>query len=175
MGYRYLEVPVLAKTEMFKACTDGTENRMFQVEDDIVLFPEVTNYIRSMGEKRIGCNKVYYVAKCFRNETTTDSERFREFLQIGVEILGENSLDCRKEVRRDAITLFKALLPQNFWSLNDNVERGLNLYDESGKTFEISSVSNRKQLLGGGPYSGGAGWALGLERLLMARANGGAK
>ena len=33
------------------------------------------------------------------------------------------------------------------------------------KAFEIMSDKNI-QLLGGGPYNGGAGWAIGLERMM---------
>ena len=167
-GYRYIEVPTLVPTKAYAACVEGTENRMFNLDDGISLIPEVTNYIRGAGSQRLGTNKIYYVAKCFRDESTTDSERFREFTQVGVEILGANALDCRKDCRRDAITLFKKLLPQDKWTLEDGVERGLNLYDESNKAFEISYAETRKQLLGGGPYEGGAGWALGLERLMKA-------
>lgn len=109
-----------------------------------------------------------YVARCFRDETTTDSERLREFTQVGVEYLGENALDCRKVVRADALRLMRGLLPSDAWKLDDGVPRGLNLYDSSGKTFEVTSTRTRKQILGGGPYEGGAGWALGLERLMVA-------
>lgn len=167
-GYQPIEVPSVVKLEMFRTCTEGTENRMFELGDGEALLPEATNYVRAAGAKALGAAKVYYVAKCFRNETTTDSERLREFTQIGVEILGENSLDCRKQVRADAIKVFKNLFGDEGWELRDEVARGLNLYDASGKTFEIHSPRTRKQLLGGGPYEGGAGWALGLERLMKA-------
>lgn len=152
---------------MFQAATEGTENRMFTL-DRLALLPEVTNYIRSLGAKRLGTNKVFYVARCFRDETTTDAERLREFTQIGVELLSPNSLDARKRARRDAIQLFKELLPSGAWQLVDGPERGLNLYTDASKTFEVNSTRSRKQLLGGGPYDGGAGWALGLERLMLA-------
>lgn len=121
-----------------------------------------------MGVARLGSDKVFYVARCFRDETTTDAERLREFTQIGVELLGDNALDCRKVVRRDALRLMKLLLPDAAWTLADGVERGLNLYDDSGRAFEVTATASRKQLLGGGPYDGGAGWALGLERLALA-------
>jgi histidyl-tRNA synthetase len=143
---------------------------MFTLEEGgLVLVPEVTNYVRAVGAPRLGTNKVFYVARCFRDETTTDATRLREFTQIGVEILGDNALDCRKTVRWDAIRLFTNLLPSG-WKLVDGVERGLKLYDDSGKTFEIIDEPGgvRRQLLGGGPYVGGAGWALGLERLMAA-------
>ena len=165
-GYRYVEVPSLCDSNMFASALEGTENRMFSLEDGLTLIPEVTNYIRAVGPERLGANRVYYVARCFRDETTTDSERLREFTQIGVELLGDNPLDCRKVVRKDALRLFKKLLGDTGWQLDDAVQRGLNLYNFTDKTFEITSESTRKQLLGGGPYEGGAGWALGLERFI---------
>ena len=151
---------------MFAACTAGTENRMLALEDELVLLPEVTNYVRAMGAARLGSSKIWYLARCFRDETTTDATRLREFTQIGVELLGDNALDARKVVRQDAIELFSSLLLDGSWRLVDGVARGLNLYDGSGKTFEIEAISGGRQILGGGPYDGGAGWALGLERLM---------
>jgi len=166
-GYRFVEIPSVAREDLFRSCTEGTENRTFKLGDGLILTPEVTRYIQEAGIDRLGADRVYYITRCFRDETTTDAERLREFTQIGVEFLGPNSLDCRKVVRRDAIRLFKELLPAGGWQLEDGVRRGLNLYDTSGKTFEIFAESNRKQLLGGGPYEGGSGWALGLERLML--------
>jgi len=169
-------------SSLFRSCLEGTDNRMFTLgrKDDLALVPEVTNYIRAMGPQRLGTPKVYYVARCFRAETTTDRTRLREFTQVGVEFLGSNPLDCCKVVRKDARRLFEKILPpfeteryggqqEWSWALSDGVERGINLYDQSGKTFEITSLdtTQRRQLLGGGPYEGGAGWALGLERLMV--------
>lgn len=154
--------------QLIESAIVGTENRIFALENNVVLIPEVTNYIRAIGPQGAGSNKVYYVARCFRDETAPDKESLREFTQIGVEFLGDNALDCRKIVRRDAIKIFKDILYPEDWTLVDGVERGLNLYDSSGKTFEITSSLTKKQLLGGGPYDGGAGWALGLERLMIA-------
>lgn len=161
-------MPSLVPTSMFAACTAGTENKMFDLSEATSLIPEATNYVRALGAQRLGTSQVFYVTRCFRDETTTDSERLREFTQVGVEVLGPNALDCRKIVRRDAVRLMKDLLPADAWQLDDDVPRGLNLYDTSGKTFEVTSTRTRKQILGGGPYEGGAGWALGLERLMVA-------
>ena len=155
----------MVKTDLFESCTQGTENRLFRLNEGLSLIPEVTNYVRALGARTIGCDRVYYVTRCFRDETTTDAERLREFTQIGVEFLGENAADCRKVVRRDAIRLLRELLGDDGWALEDGVERGLNLYADTAGTFEVRATDNRKQLLGGGTYAGGAGWALGLERL----------
>lgn len=174
---------------LFRDATEGTENRMFTIGSSECLAPEVTNYIRALGSQRLGSSKVCYVARCFRDETTTDATRFREFTQIGVEYLGPNPLDCRKVVRKDAVALLQKLMPpvttdryggqaESPWVLVDGAERGLNLYSDASKTFEVymadrdgpSGAVNGRQLLGGGPYEGGAGWALGLERLMASMA-----
>tara|TARA_Y100000310_G_scaffold31417_1_gene29796 strand:+ start:4415 stop:4963 length:549 start_codon:yes stop_codon:yes gene_type:complete len=170
-GYRPVEIPTLMPEGMFRSATEGTENRMFTLGSNLCLAPEVTNYIRALGAQRLGATKVFYVAKCFRDETTTDATRLREFTQVGVEMLGANALDCRKVVRKDALRLFSKLMPEGTWDVLDGVERGLNLYDDSGKTFEVEATKGKRQLLGGGPYDGGAGWALGLERVEQARAS----
>ena len=51
----------------------------------------------------------------------------------------------------------------------DGVERGLSYYEE-GLGFEIEApwLGAQKQVLGGGRFPSGAGFALGLERLCLA-------
>ena len=167
-GYREIEIPSLVSASMFRSCIEGSENRMLALDEKLALIPEVTNYIRALGMQRMGARKIFYVARCFRDESACDAERLRELTQVGVELLGDNVLDCRKDVRRDALRLFTRLVPTDRWTLEDGVKRGLQLYSDAGKTFEITSRKTRKQLLGGGPYQGGAGWALGVERLMLA-------
>lgn len=162
-GYYFLEVPTIIDKNTIQKCLENTNNRAFEV-GDYALLPEATQYVRSLGKNRIGKNKIYYIARCFRNERSTCANRLREFTQIGVEYLGDNNLDCCQEVRRDALWLFKNIKGQTGWKLIDNAERGLNIYVDD-KAFEISSDTGI-QLLGGGPYDGGAGWAIGLERFI---------
>ena len=167
-GYYYLEVPSLIPKQTVERCLANTNNNAFEVdsgsEAELVLIPEVTQYVISQGINRLGKPKVYYIARCFRRELSTSANRLREFTQIGVEYLGDNALDCCRDVRRDALWLFKQLKGEKGWTLTDDAERGLNLYLGT-KAFEIASDSG-VQLLGGGPYQGGAGWAIGLERFM---------
>lgn len=162
-GYQYLEIPTLISKNIVTKCLENTNNRAFELGESTVLLPEATQYTLSLGE-RLGASKIYYVARCFRNELSTNANRLREFTQIGVEWLGSNELDCCRDVRKDAIWLFKQLKGETGWKLVDGAERGLNIY-VGNKAFEISSDFGI-QLLGGGPYKGGAGWAIGLERFL---------
>jgi histidyl-tRNA synthetase len=156
-------VPTILPKETIEKCLENTNNRAFQLEDNLVLMPEATQYVSGI-KKKLGCDKVYYVARCFRDEKSTDANRFREFTQIGVEFFGDNELDCCRDVRRDAIWLFKQLKQDTGWKLIDEAQRGLNIYI-GNKAFEIMSDKGI-QLLGGGPYAGGAGWAIGLERMM---------
>jgi histidyl-tRNA synthetase len=149
---------------LVERCLANTNNRAFELGDSVLL-PEVTQYVVGLGQG-VGARKIYYTARCFRNEMSTSANRLREFTQIGVELLGENELDCCRDVRRDALWIFKTLLGNDGWKLEDGAERGLNIY-VGDKAFEIRSDSG-VQLLGGGPYDGGAGWAIGLERLMNA-------
>ena len=163
-GYFFIEVPSLITKATVAKCLENTNNNAFEL-DDMVLIPEVTQYIRKLGKNYIGKSKIYYIARCFRKELSTNANRLREFTQIGVEYLGDNALDCCRDARKDALWLFKQLKGNEGWKLIDGAERGLNLYSNTDKTFEIASDSG-VQLLGGGPYEGGAGWAIGLERFL---------
>lgn len=162
-GYYFLEIPTIIGKETVEKCLANTNNRAFEL-DDYVLLPEATQYVRNLGLNAIGKNKIYYIARCFRNELSTNANRLREFTQIGVEYLGDNALDCCRDVRKDALWLFKQLKGTTGWKLVDDAERGLNIYI-GDKAFEINSDSG-VQLLGGGPYEGGAGWAIGLERFM---------
>ena len=54
------------------------------------------------------------------------------------------------------------------FQINNNVTRGLDYYKD-GKGFEIicEELGTAKQLVGGGEYEGGQGFAIGIDRLLM--------
>ena len=39
---------------MPQSCTEGTDNRMFDLPGGVSLMPEVTNYIRALGRQLLG-------------------------------------------------------------------------------------------------------------------------
>ena len=51
--------------------------------------------------------------------------------------------------------------------VSDGVERGLNYYVEDGFEIEIPSLGAQKQILGGGAYKEGIGFAIGFDRLML--------
>ena len=54
------------------------------------------------------------------------------------------------------------------YSFNDSVKRGLSYYVEDGFEAECAVLGAQKQIAGGGKYCEGVGWAIGIDRLLLA-------
>lgn len=53
--------------------------------------------------------------------------------------------------------------------IKSNVQRGLSYYVGDGFEAEASWLGAQKQVAGGGSYTEGVGWAIGLDRLDLAR------
>jgi len=139
---------------------------------DVCLIPEVTGLIQEMWRnewsKTAKTRKIFYVNRCYRYERP-QAGRYREFTQFGVELLGE-AQDGRDEVIQLLRTCLGAF-PQLEFELKDGVKRGLSYYTEDGFEVECSSLGAQKQICGGGRYAEGIGWAIGVDRLLLALSN----
>jgi histidyl-tRNA synthetase len=109
--------------------------------------------------------KVFYIQRCYRYERP-QAGRYREFTQAGVEILGgqnKGDRDLALESLRASLEPFQ--VP---YVLNDAVKRGLSYYVEDGFEAEVSYLGAQKQIAGGGRYKEGIGWAIGVDRLMLA-------
>ena len=53
--------------------------------------------------------------------------------------------------------------------LDGRVERGLSYYTEDGFEARRELLGAQQQVAGGGRYAEGIGWAIGLDRLLLAQ------
>jgi histidyl-tRNA synthetase len=109
--------------------------------------------------------RLFYVARCYRYERPQRG-RYREFTQIGVELLGGRAPDDRREVE----DLLKSVLGSIgvAYRFDPNVKRGLGYYVEDGFEALCPQLGAQKQIAGGGRYREGVGWAIGLDRLLLA-------
>lgn len=147
-------------------------NQMYSFKDkgerDICLIPECTAIIQKMwnDEWRNQVKhplRIFYVQRCYRYEKP-QAGRYREFTQAGVEILGSKA---QKEEAVDSLrsTLDLFNLPYSF---SDTVKRGLSYYVEDGFEAEVSYLGAQKQIAGGGRYKEGIGWAIGVDRLMLA-------
>jgi histidyl-tRNA synthetase len=109
--------------------------------------------------------RLFYVSRCYRYERP-QLGRYREFTQFGIEILGPAAL-CRRD---EAIALLRTCLTESGveYELKDSVSRGLGYYLEDGFEVESASLGAQRQIGGGGRYKEGVGWALGIDRVLLA-------
>ena len=168
-SFQEIQIPIIQYQEIFKNKV-GIENNnlMYNFNDrgnrKICLAPEYTAIIQKLAkttfknEKDI---KVFYVAECFRGEKP-QAGRYRQFTQLGVEIINPTEIDMLPLLASDLITTVTKEFDINF-----NVTRGLDYYKE-GKGFEIvcEQLGSSKQICGGGEYEGGIGFAIGIDRLL---------
>ena len=168
-SFQEIQIPIIQYQETFKNKV-GIENSnlMFNFNDrgnrEICLAPEYTAIIQKLAkttfknEKDI---KVFYVAECFRGEKP-QAGRYRQFTQLGVEIINPTEIGMLPLLASDLITTVTKEFDINF-----DVTRGLDYYKE-GRGFEVvcEQLGSSKQICGGGEYEGGIGFAIGIDRLL---------
>ena len=168
-GFQEIQIPIIQYQETFKNKV-GTENNnlMFNFSDrgnrEICLSPEYTAVIQNLSKTYFKDKrnvKVFYVAECFRGEKP-QAGRYRQFTQLGVEIINPTETGMLPLLASDLITIVTKEFDINF-----DVTRGLDYYKE-GKGFEIvcEQLGSSKQICGGGEYDGGVGFAIGIDRLL---------
>lgn len=133
------------------------------------LVPEVTGIVqelwRDQWSKAGKPLRIFYVSRCYRYERP-QAGRYREFTQIGVEFLGGERPADRDEVVSLLVEVMDSLGIE--YAFKDSVKRGLSYYVDDGFEVECPLLGAQKQVAGGGRYAEGAGWAIGVERLVMA-------
>ena len=111
--------------------------------------------------------KVWYEARCWRYERP-QAGRYREFWQLGVEVLNPRT-DRMPELvglAKDLVGLFS-----RDFLVQERVKRGLAYYVEDGFEISCPALGAQKQVCGGGRYAEGAGFAVGIDRLVLAHMN----
>lgn len=140
----------------------------------LVLIPEVTAIVqelwREKWSKQRRERRIFYVNRCYRYERP-QAGRYREFTQFGVEFLGGTQPQDEDTIF-NMVTVLQAQLPFET-NYSNAVKRGLNYYVEDGFEVEAPSLGAQKQVLGGGRYEGGIGFAVGIDRLALALSENG--
>lgn len=174
-GYEELIVPAIWEQSTFTA-KGGAEivGQMWCFDDKggraVCLVPEITGLVQAEWNARWSKSmrkpyRVFYVARCYRYERPQRG-RYREFTQVGVELLGGRAPDDRREVEALLAAILDELGVE--YELARDVRRGLGYYVEAGFEASCPRLGAQRQLAGGGRYPEGIGWALGLDRLLLA-------
>lgn len=151
------------------------ENQMWTFDDrggrKVCLVPEVTGMIQELwngGWSRTMPKpaRIFYASRCYRYDRP-QTGRYREFTQFGIEILGP----ARPGDRAEAIDLLRTCLDgaDVDYEVKDNVSRGIGYYVDDGFEAECGCLGAQKQVAGGGRYAEGIGWAIGVDRLMLAR------
>lgn len=172
-GYSEVIVPSIWEQETFEKKAVGSpvlgQMWMFKDKGDrgVCLIPEVTGIIQELYRQEweksvLKPMRLFYVNRCYRYERP-QLGRYREFTQFGVEMLG-------KPDREEVIALLKECLDafEIEYRFVPAVKRGLTYYIEDGFEVECDALGAQKQVAGGGAYAEGIGWAIGVERLLLA-------
>lgn len=180
-GFEEIIIPSIWESKTFVEKAGGSEilEQMFAFNDkkeqNICLVPEITGIIQELFRNncfKINSNpsytrKLFYISRCYRYEKP-QLGRQREFTQLGVEIV---TTEKNKEIyKQECITLLKKLLDneQTNYNFVESVKRGLTYYIEDGFEVECNNLGSQKQIAGGGTYNEGVGFAIGLERWLLA-------
>jgi histidyl-tRNA synthetase len=137
----------------------------------ICLIPEATAVVQELykggwEQAKRKPVRVFYLCRCYRYERP-QTGRYREFFQFGVEILGGKPAETTTE----ALEIFEALLELSGipYEIRSAVKRGLDYYVDDGFEAECSLLGAQKQIAGGGRYETGVGFALGVDRILLAQ------
>jgi histidyl-tRNA synthetase len=137
---------------------------------ELALRPEGTATLQALARSWNGRRKdvkVFYEARCWRYETP-QAGRYREFTQFGVEWLEPRQ--SAEKVRRELLQLAESMVASwaTEYEVSSAVTRGLAYYTEDGFEVDCPALGSQKQVLGGGSYAEGAGFAIGVDRLMLA-------
>ena len=132
------------------------------------LVPEITAIVqqqwRDQWSKTRKGMALFYITRCYRYDRP-QAGRYREFTQVGAEWLGNaaNSTLAQECLQRVLAQECPGIV------MTSQVKRGLSYYVADGFEAEAAWLGAQKQVAGGGRYNEGAGWAIGLDRLDLAR------
>jgi histidyl-tRNA synthetase len=172
-----IELPSIEPRSLYDDKVGGeiVDKQMYTFKDkgdrDICLRPEGTATCQLIAQQyRFDNNiKLFYVTRCWRYERPQEG-RYREFTQFGVEILNPTQ-DFSEYLQYLSVQMIEAAgdLDNSDYTLNLGVKRGLSYYNDGvGWEVEVDSLGSQKQVLGGGSYPEGIGFALGVDRLVLA-------
>lgn len=175
LGFQEVIIPSIWSQDTFiKKAGENILNEMYAFNDkkgrDICLVPEITAIIEEMwktkwSKEKKKPHKIFYISRCYRYERPQEG-RYREFFQFGVEILGGKPEETDK-LCQEVLTKILDSFEINY-TISKSVKRGLDYYVEDGFEVECEKLGAQKQIMGGGRYESGIGFAFGVDRLILA-------
>ncbi|NBI49899.1 ATP phosphoribosyltransferase regulatory subunit [Burkholderia sp. ISTR5] len=168
-------VPALWSQDTFIEKAGGSEiiEQMWAFPDKkgrpCCLIPEATALFQERSRELLAGRperRFFYVARCYRYERP-QAGRYREFTQLGFECLGTDLERASAYSQEMAVGFLDSLGLR--YELDRAARRGISYY-LNGQGFEIRcrELGAQQQIAGGGAYREGAGFGIGIERLLLA-------
>lgn len=168
---------ILPSLEFLEVYTDKAgkeiENQMYTFKDksdrNLCLRPEGTATCQILANSDFKYQKdvkLFYETRCWRYERP-QAGRYREFTQFGVEILNPSEhLDHRAYLYNLATKMVKFFVKD--YECKGRIKRGLQYYVEDGFEISVPGLGAQKQVVGGGTYKEGIGFAIGVDRIQKA-------
>lgn len=133
----------------------------------LCLRPEVTATIQLIADKHLRREKnvkLWYFERCWRYEKP-QAGRYREFFQFGMEVINPTSQEWNYRLLKIAEKMVS--IKTSDYNVVDSVKRGLNYYTSDGFEISVEKLGAQKQVVGGGAYRQGIGFAIGFDRLML--------
>lgn len=146
-------------------------NQMYVFPDkkrrSLCLRPEGTATIQLIADKHYKKRKdvkLWYFERCWRYEQPQEG-RYREFFQFGMEVINPTSTDWNEKL----ISIAEAMVSIRTidYVVSKSVKRGLDYYTSDGFEISVNKLGAQKQVVGGGAYQQGIGFAIGFDRLML--------
>ena len=133
----------------------------------LCLRPEGTATIQLIADKHFKKQsdlKLWYFERCWRYEKPQQG-RYREFFQFGMEVINPSSQKWKSQL----LTLAERMvsIQTSDYLVADSVKRGLDYYTSEGFEISVEKLGAQKQVVGGGAYRQGIGFAIGFDRLML--------
>lgn len=135
---------------------------------ELCLRPEGTATVQLLADKywKTQEKKLWYLERCWRYERS-QMGRYREFTQFGIEWINPKDVDASQQLIQLAENMVKSNIVG--YEINSSVKRGLSYYIGNGFEIMAPCLGAQKQVVGAGPYKQGIGFAVGVDRLLLAK------
>ena len=133
----------------------------------LCLRPELTATIQLIADKYFRTardKKLWYFERCWRYERPQKG-RYREFFQFGLEVINPTTNDIKEQLI--ALAEKMVALKTQKYKVSRSVKRGLSYYTAPGFEISVARLGAQKQVVGGGAYQQGIGFALGFDRLML--------
>jgi histidyl-tRNA synthetase len=172
-GFEELILPSIEPSKIYRDKA-GAEilNQMYTFPDkkgrQLCLRPEGTATVQLLADKYCKNKfdtRFWYFEKCWRYERPQEG-RYREFFQFGLEIINP-SKDFSSYLMSIAERMVS--LKTKDYLLANAVKRGFAYYTAEGFEISVPQLGAQKQVVGGGSYQQGIGFAVGFDRLALCR------